>query len=208
MNWSYRVTSRMLETAPSPIIFDQTVLNSFAFVQAFDIIRRLYSGKAFICNAACKETQQRIDSSQRYQPLLERLRLEAIHRALAEGWLQVVSDEVNPSDEITELQLAYEYSQSFCVRQAESMAIAHTRNWVFASDHPLIRNFARARKIRLTGTLGILVKAARVSILSASEADSIHACMVSQGYRSPLSPVNGVSSFLNHQLKFNTVFHD
>jgi predicted nucleic acid-binding protein len=71
------------------------------------------------------------------------------------------------------------------------------RGWVFASDHPPVRNFARVRKIRLTGTLGILVKAAKASILSVSEADSIHARIINHGYRSPLSPINGVSSFLN-----------
>jgi predicted nucleic acid-binding protein len=187
----------MLETTSSPVIFDHTVLNSFAFARGFDVIRRLYSGRAFICKAAWKEMQRKIGSSQRYQHLLEQARLEAIYRAVTEGCLQVVSDEVNPGDEITELQLAHEYSQSLCPRQAESMAIAHTRGWVFASDHPPVRNFARVRKIRLTGTLGILVKAAKRRILSVSEADSIHARIINHGYRSPLSPINGVSSFLN-----------
>lgn len=88
------------------------------------------------------------------------------------------------------------------------MESAHTCNWVFAFDRPPARNFARTRKIRLTGTLGILVKVAKASILSASEADFIHAGMINQGYRSPLLPIKGVSSFLSCQHKLNKILHD
>ena len=88
------------------------------------------------------------------------------------------------------------------------MESAHTCNWVFAFDRPPARNFARTRKIRLTGTLGILVKVAKATILSASEADFIQAGMINQGYRSLLLPIKGVSSFLNCQHKLNKILHD
>ncbi|MEQ8462403.1 hypothetical protein [Coleofasciculus sp. E1-EBD-02] len=41
----------MPEPEASPIIFDNTVLSNFALVQAFDILRQLYEGRAFICRA-------------------------------------------------------------------------------------------------------------------------------------------------------------
>ena len=75
--------------------------------------------------------------------------------------------------------------------------IARTRNWVFASDDGSARRFATERGIRLTGTLGILIKAVKSEILSLSAADAIHARMIDEGYRSPLPYENGISSFIN-----------
>lgn len=185
----------MLDTAPSNIIFDHTVLNTLALVQASDVITRLYPDRAFICNLTFRVAKRRID---RHQPcsLPERFGARAIYRAVAEEWLQVVSHDVDPIEPTTELLLAHKYSQHFCHRQAESLAIAHHRHWVLASDHPSIKTFAQDQGIRVTGSLGILIKAVKAKILSLPEADSIHTYIVSHGYNSPLSPVGGVSSFL------------
>ncbi len=60
--------------------------------------------------------------------------------------------------EAVELRLTWEYSQRFGAGESEAMAIAHNRSWVFASDDGAARNFAKERGIRLTGTLGILIK--------------------------------------------------
>ncbi|MEQ8462402.1 hypothetical protein [Coleofasciculus sp. E1-EBD-02] len=111
--------------------------------------------------------------------------------------MQIPRSEVNPGDDIGELQLALEYGQRFGAGEAEAMAIARTRGWVFASDDGAARRFAKEHSIRLTGTLGILVKATSVGILSLSDADGIHARMIDEGYRSPLPYENGISSFLN-----------
>jgi predicted nucleic acid-binding protein len=81
------------------------------------------------------------------------------------------------------------------------MAIAQARHWILASDHPRIRNFARAKKIRLTGTLGILVKAFKTNILSLSEVISIHTHLVNQGYRSPYRQPDDFLSFLRANIR-------
>jgi predicted nucleic acid-binding protein len=77
------------------------------------------------------------------------------------------------------------------------MAIAFCRGWIFASDDGATRRFAQNQGIRLTGTLGILIKATTIGLLDRSEADTIHAQMVDEGYRSPLAYDGGISSFLN-----------
>lgn len=191
------MTSRTPEAEPSPVIFDNTVLSNFALVQAFDVLRRLYEGRAFICRAVQREIQVGIESGWKYPWLRSRTRLQAINQALEDGWLRFPDDEVNPNEEVVELRLALEYSQRFGAGEAEAMAIARTRNWVFASDDGSARRFATERGIRLTGTLGILVKAVKSEILSLSAADAIHARMIDEGYRSPLPYENGISSFLN-----------
>lgn len=191
------MTSRTPEPNASPIIFDNTFLSNFALVQAFDLLRRLYEGKAFICSAVLQEIKAGIESGWKYPWLRGRTRLQAINQALDDGWLQIPSSEVNPGDDIVELRLALEYSQRFGAGEAEAMAIARTRGWVFASDDGPARRFAKERSIKLTGTLGILIKATSAEILSLSDANAIHARMIDEGYRSPLPYENGISSFLN-----------
>jgi predicted nucleic acid-binding protein len=90
-----------------------------------------------------------------------------------------------------------EYGERFGAGEAEAMAIARTRGWIFASDDGAARRIARESGIGLTGTLGILVKATSVAILSLSDADSLHARMIDEGYRSPVPYENGISRFLN-----------
>jgi predicted nucleic acid-binding protein len=192
------VTSPTPEPESSPIIFDNTVLSNFALVQAIDLLRRLYEGRAFICRAVWQEIQAGIDSGWKYPWLRGRTRLQAVNQALEEGWLQFPSSEVNPGEEVMELRLASEYGQRFGAGEAESMAYALRRDWVFATDDGPARRFARERGICLTGTLGILVKATSVEILSLSDADAIHARMIDEGYRSPLPYENGISGYLTH----------
>lgn len=189
--------SKSTEPEASPIIFDNTVLSNFALSQVFYVIHWLYAGRAFVGKAVQREIQAGINSASTSARLQNRTKLEEINQALDDGWLQTPSDEVNPNDDAVELRLTLEYSQRFGAGESEAMAIARNRNWVFASDDGAARNFAKERGIRLTGTLGILVKAVKNQILCLSLADAIHAHMIDEGYRSPLSYENGISSYLN-----------
>jgi predicted nucleic acid-binding protein len=191
------VKSKSTETEALPIIFDNTVLSNFALAQVFYILQRLYTGRAFIGKAVQREIQAGIDSASTYTNLQNRTKLQEINQALAEGWLQRASDVVNPNDDAVELRLTIEYSQRFGAGESEAMAIALNRNWIFASDDGNARKFAQERGIRLTGTLGILIKAVKNKILCLSLADAIHAQMIDEGYRSPLYYDSGISSYLN-----------
>lgn len=189
--------SKNIETEASPIIFDNTVLSNFALTQVFYVLQKLYTGRAFVGKAVQREIQAGIDSASTSANLKNRTKLEEINKALENGWLQTPSDEVNPNDDAVELRLNLEYSQRFGAGESEAMASARNRNWVFASDDGIARKFAQERGIRLTGTLGILIKAVKNKILCLSLADAIHAKMMDEGYRSPLSYKNGISTYLN-----------
>ncbi len=189
--------SNSTQPEASPIIFDNTVLSNFALSQVFYVLQRLYTGRAFVGKAVQREIQAGIDSVSTSANLKNRTKLDEINKALEDGWLQTPSDRVNPSDNTVELRLTLEYCQRFGAGESEAMAIARHRNWVFASDDGSARKFAQERDIRLTGTLGILVKAVKSKILCLSIADVIHAQMIDEGYRSPLSYENSISSYLN-----------
>jgi predicted nucleic acid-binding protein len=193
------VTSRTPEPESSPIIFDNTVLSNFALAQSFEILRRLYEGRAFICRAVLQEIQAGIESGWKYPQLRSRTRLQAVNQAIEAGWLQFPDNDVDPSDEVLELRLALEYGQRFGAGEAEAMAIARTRGWVLATDDGAARRFAQERSIRLTGSLGILIKATQQGIVRLTEADALHARMIDEGYRSPLPYENGISGYLNRQ---------
>lgn len=77
--------------------------------------------------------------------------------------------------------------------------IAYTRGWMLATDDGQARKFAKTQGIRLTGSLGILIKAAEQGVVSLTEANALHARMIDQGYRSPLLYENGISDHLNRQ---------
>lgn len=94
------------------------------------------------------------------------------------------------------MRLALEYGQRFGAGEAEAMAIAHTRIWILATDDGEARKFVQARGVRLTGSLGILIKATQQEIVRLTEADNIHARMIDEGYRSPLPYENGISGYL------------
>lgn len=190
------MTSKTPKLGKSPVIFDNTVLSIFALVQKFDVLRKLYKEGAFVCRAVFQELQTGTASSWRYPWLRSRLCLQSINQALEDGSLQLVDNATNPKDDVIELRLALEYGQQFGVGEAESIALARTRHWVFATDNGRAREFAKQQGICVTGTLGIMVKATEQGVLDVSKADAMHTRMVDEGYRSPLSYKNGISEFI------------
>lgn len=161
------------------------------------VLRRLYSGGAFICKAFLREVQAALQSGWNYPYLQSRLHLQAaVEQALEDGWLRLADEAIGERDDIVELRLALEYNQRLGTVEAESIAIARTRRWVLASDERRARSFARQQGVRATGTLGVLVRATEQGILNVDEADAMHAYLVDKGYRSPLTYENGISTFI------------
>ncbi|WP_017313941.1 hypothetical protein [Mastigocladopsis repens] len=170
------------EPEASPIIFDHTVLSNFTLAQILHVLRRLYAGRAFVSKAVRREIQAGTASTCNSASLRNRAKQRAINQALQEGWMRSPDDEVNPDHEIVELRLSMEYRKRFSTGQSEAMAIARTRNWVFASDDGTAKRFARERGIRVTGTLGILTKAVKSNVICSSVANKIYAQLIEEGY--------------------------
>lgn len=95
------------------------------------------------------------------------------------------------------MKRAVEYGQQLGAGEAEAMAIARTRHWLLATDDGQARKIAQAEGIRLTGSLGILIKATQQAMIQLPEADLLHRRMIDEGYRSPLNYENGISLYLN-----------
>lgn len=117
------VTSRTPESESSSTIFDNTVLSNFALAQSFEVLRRLYEGRAFICRAVLQEVRAGLESGWTCPQLRSRTRLQAVNQAITAGWLNLSDNKVDPGDQVLELRLALEYGQRFGAGESESMAI-------------------------------------------------------------------------------------
>ncbi len=85
-----------------------------------------------------------------------------------------------------EKQLFETLSVSLGIGEASCIAIASHRGLVFACDDRKARKEAALYNVRLTGTIGILVKVVRIGAIDLYQANSILAKMVEHGFYSPV----------------------
>lgn len=159
------------------IIFDNCVLSNFALSGSLDIIRVLYGNKAYITDFVAAENMKGI--TQGYNGLA------AIRQALLDGWLQETTLNGKAEKDIFEA-----LSVSLGLGEASSMAVAKTRGYVFACDDRTARKESALLGIKLTGTIGILVKAVHGKAVSGKKADEILKSMVRHGFYSPIGSVS------------------
>jgi predicted nucleic acid-binding protein len=100
------------------------------------------------------------------------------------SWLTVVA----PNDK--EQAQAAHYTTVLDAGEAECLAIAKARGWVFASDDLAARRLAQHEGVAVSGTLGVLQKLVATHLLTLDEADACLAIMVSRGYRAPVKSLS------------------
>ncbi|MBM4135725.1 MAG: DUF3368 domain-containing protein [Nitrospira sp.] len=155
------------------VIFDNCVLSNFALSEAIHIIRKLYENTSFVTNFAVAENMKGIIKG--YSELTK------IREAIGEGWLKEVTLEGQEEKKLFE-----SLSVSLGPGEASSLAVAKTRGFVFSCDDMVARREAKLLNIKLTGTLGILIKAVKRRLINQKEADRILARMIENGFYSPV----------------------
>ena len=155
------------------IIFDACVLSNFAFSNSLAILKALYPESAFTADMVLLENLRGIRKGHE--------QLAQIRDAVRDGWLREVACSTPEEKRLFEaLSLSLGVGESACI------AIASQRNFVFASDDRAARKEAALCGVRLTGTLGILVKAVRVREIELRKANSILKKMVEFGFYAPV----------------------
>ena len=156
------------------IIFDNCVLSNFALSDSLDIIKRLYASSAYITDFVAAENLTGIQKGHG--------RLKDINNAIREGWIEEIA---LSGDEEKRL---FEYlAVSLGFGEASAIAIAKIRGYVFACDDKAARREAALLGVKLTGTLGILIKATKKKIINMKQADEILAQMIENGFYAPVS---------------------
>jgi predicted nucleic acid-binding protein len=97
------------------------------------------------------------------------------------GWLPVQALESR------EEQVLYaDLSASLGAGEASCLAVSVARSLTLATDDLAARRIANQRRVQLTGTLGILIRAVREGCLSLPTANGILTEMLARRYRSPV----------------------
>lgn len=159
------------------LVFDTTVLSNFAVVGQIALLKRLYTGQACTTLAVADEIRRGL--SARYEHL--RAVEEAFSGLSPTGWLPVLVP-TSPQEQALFIELGL----SLAAGEASCLAIAIARSLVLVSDDRAARQRASERGVRLTGTLGILVRAVREHHVPLSEANEILAQMIALRYRAPV----------------------
>lgn len=155
------------------IIFDNCVLSNFALSEAYPIIETLYANTAYVTDFVAAENMTGIARGHD--------KLVVIRQAIMSGRLRELNLENS-----TEKQLFETLAVSLGLGEASSLAIAKTRNYVFACDDRAARKEAGLLGVKLTGTIGILAKAVHCKISTERKADDILKSMVHNGFYSPV----------------------
>jgi len=155
------------------IVFDSCVLSNFALAKAIPVLERLYSRSAFVTDFVAAEIMRGIQRGH--------AGLEGIKAALRDGRIRETVLETDAEKDLFE-----KFSVSLGLGEASSIAVAKNRGWTFACDDKLARQEAASIGVRLTGTIGILVKATKIKHLTIKEADEVLAVMIEKGFYSPV----------------------
>lgn len=172
-----------MPTTPEPpptdlrLILDTTVLSNFALAGQIPLLKRLYASQACTALAVADEIRRGLSAGYEYLRSAE----EALSPLSSTGWLPVLTLS-SPQEQ----RLFVELSALLASGEASCLALALSRNLILASDDRAARRQAAERGVRLTGTVGILVRAVRESYIPLSEANDVLAHMIALRYRSPV----------------------
>ena len=161
------------------ILFDCCVLSNFALSDSFHIIKRLYANSSYATNFVMAENLRGILGGHN--------KLVSVSEAIKEGWLREIV-----LKEEKERALFETLSVSLGFGEASSIAAAKTRGYVFACDDRAARREADMLGVKLTGTIGILLKAIKRKVINKEEADVMLRRMIANGFYSPIRSIKDV----------------
>jgi predicted nucleic acid-binding protein len=161
------------------IVFDCCAISNFALSGSLSIIRGLYRDTSSITDFVSAEILRGIRSGHGG--------LTTIPEAVKAGRLTEVSLVSRKEKALFE-----SLSISLGLGEASSLAVAACRGFLFASDDQAARREAGRLGVGLTGTIGILAKAARLHICDIKTADRYLAKMIGHGFYAPVRSVRDV----------------
>ncbi len=151
------------------IVFDCCVLSNFAFADSLFLLQALYGGRAVITDFVGAEIMRGVQAGHR--------ELARVQDAVKAGRFAEVS-----LGRGNERALFERLSVSLGLGEASSIAVAKSRMLTFACDDKAARREAGLLGVKLTGTIGILKRAAREKLVSPKAGDRLLEIMRAHGY--------------------------
>lgn len=159
------------------VIFDTMVISNFAKAGQLELLREMYPANACCSGFVVAEVLRGFRQGHND--------LEQLVRHLSEGWPH--QEDLSTS---FERQLYARISVSLGDGESACLALAAERGYVFACDDRLARSEAVRLGIPLTGTVGILIKAARSGVIDLKKSNAILKRMIADGFYSPVSRIS------------------
>ncbi len=164
------------------IICNTTVLSNFAAVKQLTLLQYIFPN-LYIPTAVYDEIYNGLEDGYTfYQPLMP---LIYPTNQAKNGWINITTIEG-----IQELQTLSTLPKQLHRGEAECLAIAQHRGWLFLTDDQAARRVAYQKQILLSGTLGCLAMAVEQTHCSLSTANHYLTQMIDVGYRSPLTDIS------------------
>ena len=161
------------------IIFDCCVLSNFALSDSLHVIEKLYANSSYVTSFVAAENLRGILGGHK--------KLVIVNEALKEGWLKDIALRGEKEKALFEL-----LSVSLGFGEASSIAVAKARGYIFACDDRVARKEADLQHVRLTGTIGLLIKAVKKKVINSHEADVILNQMIANGFYSPVKSIKDI----------------
>ncbi len=159
------------------IVFDTSVLSNFAVCGQVHLLEHLYKGGAYTTLMVVDEIERGIDAGYEYLGCIKAI----LAPVQTTGWLNVLS--LESADEQRLYIELYSYVDA---GEASCLAVAISQGFSLATDDLAARRVAKDRRVKLTGTVGVLLRLVRENLLPLDEANKILEQMIALRFRSPV----------------------
>jgi len=155
-------------------IFDNTVLSNFAAIGKVDLLAKHFEKNAFTTIEVMDELKRGIEKGYHFL-------IPALNAAeSSERWLEILV-----LKSLDENLLRQELNEFLHPGESSCLVLAVSRNMVLVTDDLAARKLATRRKVRLTGTVGLLIEMIHNGSLPLEDGNSFLEQMMDSGYRSP-----------------------
>lgn len=152
------------------VVIDTTVLSNFAHARRSDLLQASLGAAACTTPRVMGELHA---GEERYLVPVCNWR-----------WLTIL--ELTPG----EAKAACELRLQLGAGEADCLAVALSRGAVFASDDFAARRMALQRGVKVSGTIGVLLRLVQTGKIGLTDADELLRTFVAHGYRSPVSSLH------------------
>jgi predicted nucleic acid-binding protein len=154
------------------VLLDATVLSNFARIGQVDLLRLALPS----------------DAATTPQVLAELERGVAGGRLPAGDWGWLAAVQLTPPEEVNLARVRLILGDG----EASCIGVALERGCVIFTDDRDARRYARRQKLRVSGTLGVLLLLVERKHLTVAEADACLREMIAHDYRSPVTSIAGL----------------
>lgn len=152
--------------------FDTVVLSNFALADALWLLSKRYAGRLMITTEVMDELEAGVAGGHG--------NLEGVARLVQEGHFSIVSLTRDERVEYRHLLSSLSEGEASCI------AVAVGRDATVATDDLRARTICQERRLRLTGSVGILKAAHLAGDITLGEGEQMLSDMVTAGFFSPV----------------------